>query len=90
MYRMTLQIHMSKMIYAALLVSGLLLFVGGGIGSAISVKLQCNRGNERIEKAWKATTASALVGVLGTIVLLAIQGFTRRSSLRDTALKILK
>ena len=83
--RQKLQQHMSKLIYFALIISGLLLLVGGSLGATVAVRLQCYRGDPHINKAWQQASISSVIGIVGTIVLLMIQAFTRKEELKGAA-----
>jgi len=69
--------------------SGLLLLTGGIISANVAVRLQCLKGDPQLYDAWYFSTTSALIGVLGTIVLLAIQATLNRQDLKKAAISAL-
>lgn len=81
--REQLQAHMNKFIYAALIISGLLLLVSGSLGGATAVRLQCYRGDADVNKAWNRASMTSVIGVVGTVLLLLIQVFTRKEDIKS-------
>ena len=84
-YREKLQQHMNKFIYVALIISGLLLLIGGSLGASVAVRLQCYRGDPNVDKAWQRASITSVIGIVGTIVLLLIQVFTQRETIKGAA-----
>jgi len=81
--------HMTPLIYIALVLSGLLLLASGVVGTIIAVNLQCYKFEKNIENAWTFSTYGAITGVVGSFLMLIMQGFTRRQSIKETALRYL-
>ena len=84
-YRQKFQEHLNTLAYAALILAGVLLLVGGAMGSTVALRLQCYRADPHVNKAWEMATWSAVVGVLGAMMLLFIQTFVKRDSLKEIA-----
>ncbi len=84
-YREKLQQHMNKFIYVALTISGLLLLIGGSLGASVAVRLQCYRIDPNVNKAWQMASITSVVGIVGTIVLLLIQVFMQRETIKGAA-----
>jgi hypothetical protein len=72
--------------YTALIAAGLLLFASGVVSANIAMRLQCYRNDPNIQVAWQMSTYSAIVGIVGSILLLVVQTFVRKDTLRDKAL----
>lgn len=76
----------NAVVYGALMVSGALMITGGALGSSAALKLQCHKGSdERVLKAWKFSTYSAISGIVGAIFLLIIQTFARKDQIAQAA-----
>ncbi len=84
-YRQKFQLYMDNFIYIALILSGLLLIVGGSMGSAVAMRLQCYRSDPHVQQAWATATYSAIIGIVGAIVMLTIQAFVKRDTIKDIA-----
>jgi len=84
-YRNKFQQHMNKFVYIALVLSGFLLLVGGSLGAAVAVRLQCYRGDPHVESAWQKASISSAIGIVGTILLLIVQAFTRKETIKSAA-----
>lgn len=81
--------HMSKLIYFALFLSGMLMLASGVIGAYVSSQLQCFKYLNHVDKAWNYTVYTAVIGILGVIVILITQAFIRRSSIKAATLRYL-
>nr|QBK87827.1 MAG: hypothetical protein LCMAC202_01730 [Marseillevirus LCMAC202] len=80
-----LQQQMSKFLYAALIISGLLMLVGGSLGAAAAVRLQCYKADMYVKKAWEMSSITAILGIVGTFILLLIQTFVKRETIKGIA-----
>lgn len=79
----------SSVIYGALLVSGSLMVTGGALGSSAALRLQCHKSDANVKKAWKFSTYSAIIGILGSIFLLIIQTFARKEQIAQATHRFL-
>jgi MFS family permease len=79
--------HMSKIVYGILIISGVLLLVGGSLGATVAMRLQCYRSDPNVEKAWRLCTISAVVGIMGAMIMLVVQGFARRKEIKQQVLR---
>lgn len=78
------------LVYGFLVLSTSALLTGGVIGASVSTKLQCFRNYNEIEQAWQKSTISATSGILGTVLVLLIQAFIRRDTLKKKALEYMQ
>nr|QBK87354.1 MAG: hypothetical protein LCMAC201_02640 [Marseillevirus LCMAC201] len=84
-YKAKLQLYMSKLLYTALVISGLLMLVSGSLGANAAVRLQCYKNDFYVKKAWEMSSISAILGIGGTFILLLIQAFIKRDTIKDIA-----
>lgn len=75
--------------HAILFLAGVLLLVGGSIGSTVSLRLQCYRSDANVAVAWNMATYSAIIGISGAILMLLIQAFVKRKAIKGKALQYL-
>lgn len=77
--------------YMMLLLAGLCLLAGGVLGGTVAFRLQCQRGTQDSpkDKAWQYCSYSSMIGVIGTLVLLFLEGFDRRSQIKQQVIKVL-
>ena len=84
-YKEKLQQHMNKLLYAALVVSGLLMIVGGSLGASAALRLQCYKSDTNVQKAWEMSSITAILGIVGAFIMLLIQAFVKRETIKDIA-----
>jgi len=84
-----LEEHMNILIYLALFLSCILMLASGIVGAIVATNLQCYKTDENIKKAWENASYTAVYGILGVILILLVQAFTRRSEIKLTALNYL-
>ncbi len=72
--------HMSKLVYAGIIIIGALLLTSGALGIRAAITLQCylpTTGSDEISTAWNYSTATSLVGILGVFITLIVQFFVQ-------------
>lgn len=77
----------SVWIYIALVTAGILLLIGGSLGATVAMKLQCYRSDPNVQKAWQMSTISAVIGIVGAMLMLVVQGFLKREEIKVRVLK---
>jgi MFS family permease len=78
-YRDNFRAHHTIAIHVALVMCGLLLLVGGSLGAAVAIRLQCHKDDPELRQAWSLASASAVIGILGAFVLVAAQAIAKRA-----------
>jgi len=68
-------------VYLGLIFATITMFSGGVIGAIVASKLQCLKADPHVENAWRYTSVSAITGIVGTILVLLVQGFIRRDQM---------
>lgn len=77
----------NRLLNTLMTVAGLTLFSGGAVAATISNRLQCYRSDVNIQSAWRASTISAIIGICGSILLLAIQAVLKRDTIKKKAVQ---
>lgn len=85
MYSKSFEAHMATLTYTLLIFSSIVLISGGSLGATAALQLQCSRSDENIQSAWKMSTISSVIGIVGTVLMLSIQTFIRRNKLKEAA-----
>ena len=70
-------------VYLGLIVSTVVMFVGGVFGALVASKIQCFKQDKNVHNAWRYSTVSAINGIVGTILVLLVQGFIRRDNIHE-------
>jgi hypothetical protein len=70
-----------------MVMSGVLLLVSGSFSANIAIRLQCLKSDEHLALSWSYTSISAIIGILGTIVLLAVQALENKNALKKAVVK---
>ena len=79
--------YMSNFIYIGLVIGGLLMLTGGSLGAVAAFRMQCYRSDANVAIAWKWSSWTAVIGILSTMLMLVIQMFVKRKTIRETAIK---
>lgn len=71
-----------KWVFVALVLATIFLFGGGVLGAISAMNLQCFRKMLPVETAWQMASISAVIGIVGTVLVLIIQTYMAKESIK--------